>query len=345
MVLHFRPGATWLLVLVLLAPPLWGHDEAALEAALESPGRHDLLLRPDPDLEIPLTVLVGSLPGRTLLILAGVHGAEYAPMVAAQRLGQDIDPRALHGRVIIAPIVNLPAFQGRSIYLNPQDGKNLNRVFPGDREGSASERLAAFLTSTLYPLADAVLDMHSGDGNEDLNPPWVGFYERAGSEDVIERSRALALAFGAEHVVAFQWRFNDPSEAIWAGSAAVAQGIPSIDVEAGGRNVVDPEAVAFIARGVRRVLAHLAVLPASFSPPSPPRIIRERRYLSAEATGVWHPARRAGEQVREGDLLGTLTDWHGRKLATLRAPEAGLVLLIMSAPPVSAGETLVVLAP
>lgn len=345
MVLRFRPKPTWLLVLVLLAPPLWGHDQAAFEAALESPGRHHLLLRPDSDLEIPLTVLVGPKPGRTLLILAGVHGAEYAPMVAAQRLGQDLDPEALHGRVVIVPIVNLPAFQGRSIYLNPQDGKNLNRVFPGDREGSASERLAAFLTSTLYPLADAVLDMHSGDGNEDLNPPWVGFYERAGSLDVIARSRALALAFGAQHVVAFPWRFTDPSEAIWAGAAAVAQGIPAIDVEAGGRNVVDPEAVAFMEKGVRRVLAHLAMLPASLSPSSPPRIIRERRFLSAEATGVWHPARRAGERVQEGDLLGTLADWHGRRLATVRAPEAGLVLLIMSAPPVSAGETLVVLAP
>ena len=61
MVQRFRPEATWLLVLVLLAPPLWGYDEAGLEAALESPGRHHLLLRPDPDLEIPVTVLVGAL--------------------------------------------------------------------------------------------------------------------------------------------------------------------------------------------------------------------------------------------------------------------------------------------
>ena len=157
--------------------------------------------------------------------------------------------------------------------------------------------------------------MHSGDGNEDLNPPWVGFYERAGSEDVIERSRALALAFGAEHVVAFRWRFNDPSEAIWAGSAAVAQGIPSIDVEAGGRNVVDPEAVAFIERGVRRVLAHLAILPSSFF-----ALLRHLgssesgAILSAEATRGVASRTQGGEQVRGGDP---------RNLNGLAWPQAG----------------------
>ena len=124
----------------------------------------------------------------------------------------------------------------------------------------------------------------------------------------------------------------------------MAQGIPSIDVEAGGRNVVDQEAVAFIERGVRRVLAHLAVLPRPFRPLSTSDHARAALFERRSHRGVASRTQGRGAGS-EGDLLGTLTDWHGRELATLRAPEAGLVLLIMSAPPVSAGETLVVLAP
>ena len=86
---------------------------------------------------------------------------------------------------MIVHMANLPAYLGRTIYTSPADGLNLNRLFPGKATGSLSERIAYLLTSELYPLADAVLDVHSGDGNEDLRPSWTGYYAQAGSQDVI----------------------------------------------------------------------------------------------------------------------------------------------------------------
>ena len=73
-----------------------------------------------------------------------------------------------------------------------------------------------------------------------------GLIARAGSADVIKRSKSLAFAFGMQHVVLFEWELGQSANAIWAGSAAVAMGIPSIDVEAGGSGVVDAQAVKLL---------------------------------------------------------------------------------------------------
>ena len=320
---------------------------AALHHALEEPGRHHIKLsvaHPDQPTTLPITAIVGKQQGPTLLVLSGVHGSEYAPIVAGQRLAQEIEPSSMTGTVIFVHITNLPAYLGRAIYTSPADGKNLNRLFPGKPNGSLSERIAFVLTNQLYPLADAVLDLHSGDGNEDLSPMWVGYYGKAGDQQVIEKSRAMAFAFGLDYIVEFQWQLTDPAKAIWAGSAAIAQGIPSIDVEAGGKNVVNDDAVAAIESGVRRVLTHLRMTTQSHPPTPQPTIIRDRTSITAPQDGSWITLVQAGEPIAEGALIGYLTDWHGRKLFEARAPHAGLVLLTLTAPPVRAGETLAVIA-
>ena len=111
---------------------------------------------------VPCHVLQGTAAGPTLLVTAGIHGAEYASIAAAQRLAA-LDPTTLSGRLVVVPIVNTSAYFARSIYLNPLDGKNLNRVFPGRADGSASERLAFWLVRELMTGADASLDLHGGD--------------------------------------------------------------------------------------------------------------------------------------------------------------------------------------
>ncbi len=324
-----------------------GDDLSRLHSVLEEPGRHHLSLpvsAPDQQTIMPITVIVGASQGPTLLVLSGVHGSEYAPIVASQRLATVFDPSAIAGKVIFVHIANMPAYLGRSVYTSPVDQKNLNRLFPGDPNGSLSDRIAFVLTDQIYPLADAVLDMHSGDGNEDLKPMWVGYYGKAGSKEVVDQSKAMAFAFGFEHIVEFQWELTDTANAIWAGSAAVALGIPSIDVEAGGKNVVDGEAVTAIETGIRRTLAHLNMTTELHPPVPQQKVIRDRTWISAPQDGSWVAIKQAGEQVKEGDLLGYLTDWHGRRVFEARAPHTGLLLLTLTAPPVRSGETVAIVA-
>lgn len=293
---------------------------------------------------IPITVIAGDQDGPTLLALAGVHGAEYSPIVATQRLGQLIVPEGLSGTLILIHMANQGAYIQHRLGVHPADGKNINRVFPGKRDGTISEAIAYYLTSTLYPLADAVLDLHSGDGNEMLKPSWTGFYETAPRQDVVERSRALAHAFGIQHIVPFQWDVSDPSKAIWGGSAAIAMGVPSLDVEAGGRGLYDPQAITQIEEGVQRVMVYLGMLKRDFAPLPKPIMIGKRESVSSPVTGSWVPLIAAGEHVKAGDLVGYVTDYHGVRQFEVRAPMDGLVLIRLEAPPVSAGMTVATIA-
>lgn len=339
-------------VLVLLATLVATHNGMAakisdIESALKSKGRHHLELTvgaSDQQTMLPITVVTGASDGPVLLVLAGVHGSEYSPIRATQKLASTINADNLAGAVILVHIANLPAYLGRSVYTNPIDGKNINRLFPGKESGSLSERIAFTLSKQLFPLADVVLDVHSGDGNEDLRPYWVGYYGKAGNPEVIAQSRALAYAFGAPYIVEFQWELTDPKAAIWAGSSAIAQGIPSIDVEAGGMAVISAEAVSLIEQGVFRTMAHLGMIEKEFEPAKKPTLIHDRQSIKSPQDGSWVSLVEAGEKVEKGQLLGFVTDWYGGRIYDATAPMEGLVLLRLSAPPVRKGETLAVIA-
>ncbi|MFK7732460.1 MAG: succinylglutamate desuccinylase/aspartoacylase family protein [Pseudomonadales bacterium] len=333
--------------IMCLAGNVRGAQLSELNAALENTGRHHIELMvgsADQQTALPLTVITGANDGPTLLVLAGVHGSEYSPIRATQKLASAIPHEGLSGSVILIHIANLPAYQKRAVYINPIDGKNINRLFPGKQSGSLSDRIAHTLSKQLFPLADAVLDVHSGDGNEDLRPYWVGYYGKAGNPDVIKKSKALAYAFGAPYIVEFQWELSEPNAAIWAGSSAVAQGVPSIDVEAGGMAVIEPQAVQLIEQGVFRVMTHMGMIEQTFKAVDSPILIRERQTIKSPSDGSWVSLKEAGQKVLKGELLGYVTDWHGRRTFDAISPMDGLILLRLSSPPVNQGESLVVIA-
>ena len=110
---------------------------------------------------------------------AGVHGAEYASIAAALDLGQSLEPNDLRGQVIVVPVMNSPAFRARSIYVSPLDGKNLNRVFPGQALGTASEQIADWVFSNVIRQAEYYVDLHGGDLIEALVPFTIFFFAPA----------------------------------------------------------------------------------------------------------------------------------------------------------------------
>ena len=182
---------------------------------------------------IPITVHHGAEVGPVLALIAGIHGSEYAPILAMQKLAPLIDPSELRGTLIIVHIANMPAFSGRTIYTGPNDLKNLNRSFPGDINGTITDRIAYTIRNEVMMRADYLVDIHSGDGNESLRPSYSAYYGEAGGEEVIEQSRRLAVSFGLGTIVRFAGSYNSKEDAIYTSAQAVTLGIPAIDIESG----------------------------------------------------------------------------------------------------------------
>jgi predicted deacylase len=126
-------------------------------------------------LEVPLVEVTGSGHGPVLTVIAGVHGCEYASMAGVRRWLRDLEKKELRGRVRAVPVLNVTAFAARSPFVVPEDGKNLNRCFPGNPDGTLGERLAYDTFSQLISGSDALVDAHCGDMVEALQP--FAFYE------------------------------------------------------------------------------------------------------------------------------------------------------------------------
>ena len=123
----------------------------------------------DKGLDIPVSVVHGKEPGKILALIAGTHGYEYTSILALQRLLPQLDPQKMKGSVILVHMANPETFFARRIYVS-SDGKNLNRVYPGKKDGTISERIAEAITREVIDQATNLIDMHSGDGNESLRP-------------------------------------------------------------------------------------------------------------------------------------------------------------------------------
>src|SRR5206468_6862802 len=111
-------------------------------------------------LAVPVVGLAGASVGPWLTVLAGVHGCEYASMAAVREWARGLEQRELHGRVVAVPVLNLPAFRARSPFVVPDDGKNLNRCFPGDPAGTLADRLAYDAFTQLISGSDEIGRAH-----------------------------------------------------------------------------------------------------------------------------------------------------------------------------------------
>jgi uncharacterized protein len=293
--------------------------------------RHALSLA---GLDVPVIELTGS-SGPRLTVLAGVHGCEYAPMAAVRRWARALADRDLRGSVRAVPVLNLSAFRARSPFVVPDDGKNLNRCFPGDPAGTMADRLAHAAFTQLIEGSDALVDAHAGDMVEALEP--FALYDAGASED---RARELAAAYGLGYVIR-QGPGPDRAFGGTTSTAAAEIGIPAVIAEAGGCGLVEPAAVAAHVRGLDRVLALLGMTSDPVPDGATPVYLGRFLWLRAASEGWWEPAVRPGEQVAAGQVLGTVSSLDGAQvLQSVTAPAPGVPMFITSSPAVTANGLL-----
>jgi predicted deacylase len=276
--------------------------------------------------EFPIVEVRGAADGPTLCLLAGVHGCEYSSIQAVRSLMHDLDPSELTGCVRALAFVNPISFLERSPFVSPQDGKNPNRTFPGDRAGSFTEALTYHVFHELIAPSDYLIDLHGGDLVEALHP-FVLFDE----SDVEATTRRMAIAFGFENLVQAPRVERIEGTTI---AAAGDAGIPAIVAEAGGRGLLEQSAVDLLVGGVRSVLSELGMLAGDPSP-APSRVLSRRfAWLYASEAGWWRSEVEPGEEVTAGQRLGAIEDLFGDDRCSIEAPEDGIVLFMTSVPAV-----------
>jgi uncharacterized protein len=285
---------------------------------------------------IPISIVHGSRPGPVLALTAGVHGQEYTPVIALQRVLKSLDPKMLAGTVILVHAANMPSYLARTIYYSPADGKNLNRVFPGRADGTLSERIALVLTRDVIERATHVVDLHCGDGNESLRP--YSYWITTGAPAVADAGKQMALAFGLDHIVVDRERPTDPGASIYLSNTAVTRGKPALTIESGALARTDEESIAAIERGIAGLLKHLGMRADGPAPVAQPIWIERSEVLRSSGTGIFYPAVERGHTVAQGTLIGRVTDFHGRVLEEVRSPFAGEILYVIGTPAISKGE-------
>lgn len=262
---------------------------------------------PDYDGFLPVTVVRGRYDGPNVLISAGIHNQEYVGIEAANRLAAELDPSEIKGCVCIIHVCNPIGFFSFSPDIVPEDGKNLNRVFPGKKFGSASERLADFLTEEFLSGASCFLDLHCGGCREELAPHV--YYQGMGDRFLENASKRMAKLVEADYMV----RADIDTGSLF--SHAAKMGIPGVLIERGGMALWSEEAVEKYLTDVKRILRVLDVLPYDVPQEKTPLLIEHVDFFCAQEDGCWYPAASAGTIIEKGKPLGSIRDFFGKELS------------------------------
>lgn len=279
--------------------------------------------------ELPCFTATGAKEGPRASLIAGIHGCEYSSIAAVMRFMGALDTRELAGSITAVPVVNVSSYRARTPFVVPEDGKNLNRCFPGSYEGTFTDALARAVYEMLIEPADVLLDLHGGDMVEALEP--FTLYDASPVEDV---ARALAASFGLPYVVR-----SAPAEAPIGGttsSAAAAAGVPAVIAEVGGCGLLEESAVRLHLDGLENAFRQLEMLPGEPRAPIGLRHVGRFVWLRSREEGWWESSVRAGDELAAGSPLGVVRNLYGDVVEEVLAPEGGVVLFLTTSPAIGA---------
>jgi uncharacterized protein len=292
----------------------------------------------DSALSIPVIVINGARPGPVLSIVSGAHGTEYASIIAVEKLIDRVEPSSLSGTLILVPLVNIPSFEQKVPHVNPVDRKSMNRFYPGNPNGTQTDRASYAITRQVVEQSDHLIDLHGGDIDENLRP--YSYWTKTGRTAQDSISREMALAFGLDYVIISADRPSDPQASRYLENTASTRGKPSITAEAGRAGRVDTDDVQRLIDGSLGVMAYLKMLDRPVTLVEHPVWIGRVITVASEQTGIFYPLVDRGTYVSAGAPLGYVTDYLGKKIFEARAPADGVVLFVRAVPSMTKGETI-----
>jgi predicted deacylase len=294
------------------------------------------------NLMVPVTVIAGG-NGPTALVMAGNHGDEYPGQVAILKLCRETKLDDVAGRLILIPCLNMPASKAMT-RLSPLDGKNFNRCFPGNAQGTVSEMLADYLTTVLFPLADIVVDIHTGGRSMDFVPC-------AHMHLVPDREQRRKMVAGTE-----AWNcdlafiYSDVAGTGLLPVEAERQGKIVITTEMGGGEHVTAAVHRLTQSGLTNVLKHFGVLKGEPTPRKKPvrwvQAVDREDYRFAPESGMYEHLVDLGADVAAGQPVGQIhfVERPDREPIPIVAPSAGVLIGCRSPSLVAQGDCVATIA-
>lgn len=270
---------------------------------------------------LPITIVRNG-NGPTALLTGANHGDEYEGPIALQELALNLKSDAINGTVIIVPAFNYPAYLAGT-RTSPIDNGNMNRLFPGSPDGSVTEKIADYFQRTLVPMADVVLDFHSGGKTLDFVPFAASHVLENKQQE--EACRAAVQAFNAP----YSMKLLEIDNVGMYDTAVEEQGKVFISTELGGGGASSAKTVAIAKKGVRNLLIHAGILDGE------PEITGTINldmpdgdcFVFSEHNGLIESMIDLGEQVSQGDVIARVwsTERNGQEPIAYHAKRSGLL--------------------
>ncbi len=297
----------------------------------------DVAQRPDGGVwRLPYLSVAGQQDGPTLVVSAGVHGDEYEGVEAIPRIYDQLDPETMSGTLFMIPVCNVPAYESitRS---SPIDHLNLARTFPGDANGSITQRIARTLHDQVLPPADFYIDLHSGGMAYNI-PTLIGYIHDNGP--LGQQSVAGARAFGAPVL----WGHPMPLAPGRTLSSAVDQNVPCLYTEAPGGGFARSDDVDCFYDGVLNVAKMLDIIDGEPQPrPMTHHLVGDGNIdqaILAPTGGYFRAEVDLLDEVTSGQCLGTIKDLFGKVITEIRANTDGIVIMLRRMHSVQVGDGL-----
>lgn len=273
-------------------------------------------------LMLPITVVRNG-NGPTALLTGANHGDEYEGPIALHDLALNLTADKVHGTVIIVPALNHPALLSGT-RTSPLDGANMNRIFPGRPDGSVSEKIAHYFHHTLVPMADVVLDFHSGGKTIEFVP--------FAASHVLDNKKQEALcetaakAFNAPYYL----KMLEIDNVGMYDTDVEQQGKVFVTTELGSGGTATPATIYIAKRGIHNLLAHANIL----QQPLPQQNSVELHmpdddcFIFSTDKGMLEPVATLGQPVSKGETVAKIwqLDHNGCKPVTYVALRDGLLI-------------------
>jgi predicted deacylase len=300
--------------------------------------------------QVPVMIVNGSEEGPTLGLASAVHGNEFAGTAACMRIYKEVDPKMLNGAVLIAPIVNVPAYENAtslndfkpSSFVCPIDGIDLMSVDPNGPEGWMSSLIVRAVFKEMIYKSDYFIDIHGVSfPKKGCNTVTVRMTKNKGTDEESER---LARLFPCKYIRVFDLEDLPPgAREIGTGFSGYTslKGIPSIQPEAGHAGEMDEPSINLIVDGILNVMRGVKMMDETPHRVPDQMVIGTEYVVRPRHGGIFFPKIKPESKVSRGEVIGEIKNVFGETVEKLVSPGDGIILWYHFPPPVNSGDIII----